>query len=51
MLLITAATFRHSEKLPMGDSVILRQLTQKNAVIWTQGVKFERITGVKLRRR
>lgn len=48
-LAVAAARISASEKLPLADSIIVASARAENAIIWTQGAHFERLSGVKFR--
>ena len=44
---MAAATFSHTQKLPMADSLILITAQENNATLWTQDADFKGLSGVK----
>lgn len=50
-LAMSAAKLSHDLKLPMADSLILATARRFEATLWTQDADFERVPGVRYRRR
>jgi len=46
-LAVDAATFGHTLKLPLADSIIYATAQQNKALVWTQDADFDGLPGVK----